>query len=726
MRVAPGQISARALALVMAGAVLLAACGSGSSGPDDAGTEQETTDNDPFTPDDGRPVRPDAGCAAGLVSGFVMTQADDGVTLVPESSPGTVHGTGLAVAPSLGQLRDADVVVELADGRVFGPIAVDARDGMVTLVPCDYTGPAFLTVAGRKPQAAYYDVASARQASFSGQQLRAALDLGAAMAARQGIGVTPLTDAAVELLAASAEQSAAVPWHDVARVGAANERILQVINSRLPGSQRISDITRRPVLLDARNARAGSGALGDDEASRYAAVLAGFARIGAVFRPGDPSPTLTMSGQFRHDLADGRLDMRRDGRPVAAATGLAYTYDALTRMLGAETEAAGRLFGGAAHQTLHSPLAANRWTFGTIPLHGYTSVGMTLAPDGTIIVQRSAWWDVYPDTTPTRQRIFAGFDGAELLHGYVLAGDRKRLLDFTNSRDIGLLDTDFTLYSYEPIPDPLVRQLVPAGSPRTVTGWYESQSSGWSAAGGQGRLLYRLSDGSFFGIPGVGHETAVPFPVPAGILSIVDEATNASQGEGDGSAPPVVRKRTFGLTAEGRVLVWNTGEPDTVRALPLEGVVSIEQGEVTTIHALTADGQVYWINRDNAVAADTDELLFPDSPPFLVGGWGSGHPGICQLGRMGYVLDCEGFVWSIAEDCELLDCPPLFWGSTALDQAVPGEPITAYRRSQIAGPVWRVYGEGSIRNAMLYTSGTGFLGVDGRTYDEQGMEITLP
>lgn len=314
------------VAAIMSGIVLVTGCGGG-------GSESAVATKD---------------CEPTIYSGLkeeVISGGDGGA--------GGAGGGGAGAGASVGKLSNVEVSVEFADGRTLDPAPVGATDGMVTIAPCDYRGTAKIVFFGKDPAASYFDESMYGPVSFHNKSLEAVVDMGKVMATTtKMIGVSPLTKAAYEytINLAQAEKAVvtAAPWHDAARVTAANARITEIINHQLPGMYRFDDITRMPVLVDENNFTRGSAALSDSNEGRYAAVLAGLVQATGAQLPADTSPALTLLDQLSADLADGDLDLVGGaGTPVAAPGTLAYAPETLPQLLGMKTGKVAALAGDA-------------------------------------------------------------------------------------------------------------------------------------------------------------------------------------------------------------------------------------------------------------------------------------------------------------------------------------------------------------------------------------------
>lgn len=655
---------------------------------------------------------PTLACVPGLVPG-AGTKDAQGMPRVHARFPGDAGAPDGAAAVVIGgapgRFRNAHVTVDFADGRRFGPTRVDDATGVATLVPCGYDGTALVTLAGLDPDATYFDTALGRDASFHEQSLASVASIGAAIRVSGSIAVSPLTDAAHALLSGgSLDVSAPVakatalragtigplqglrlkavpaPWHDEERVRIANRRVLDVVNDQLPGSYRIGDITSLPVLLDRENSADASDTLGVDEASRHAAILAGLASAGHAFDPDDPAPALTIARQFSADMSDGRLDMRRAGAPVAGAGRLAYTYDTLHRVYSLGVGALGRRIGDAAFQGLARPIDA--WFQQMTNGH---RVSLVLDTAGRLTEQFEPYFGTGIDE---RWRI-EPMPVSELFGNMALALDRRNLLL-----------TNIVAYASQPL-DAVGEtiELTAAGSGTSVRSLHRDRRPG-------AVLVFRRSDGSFArlsretGIDGSTTTNVIePFEVPPETVAI------AIEGE-----------RTFGMTTDGRILVWETDQAATARELApgaIGRVVAIDANDDGyAIYALTEEGEVYLLDADRALTLhpETSVILAPDpdAPPRRI----DGLPKACQVSG-GFVLDCEGRVWQIRSS-------PPDPGTTTYRVFYWDDPVVRLE-SLAERRIWRIRSQPAEWNRLVPSWGQLFLGVDGTVYDLSGRVISV-
>lgn len=294
-------------------------------------------------------------CTPGLISGF-GGPFTDALVRVPLSVPNPGSGGdggaggagsdgggagGAGAGGAEGQLINVQMTVETRDpigGRtLFGPVLTDAVKGMVTFVPCGYTGPALFTATGVGGSLYFDEALGGAPVSFANQTLRVAVP-----SITKNVGITRLTEAAITQLMSSPSpagsglptlKAVAQPWHDPARIAIANDTVRTAINDQLPGAYRIDDITRLPVILGPGNATT-PGVLTDSANGIYGSVLAGLAKTGASYQPAAATPAITFGQQFVADLTDGYLNGRNGASIVSNRTDQqAYNYSTLSSVL---------------------------------------------------------------------------------------------------------------------------------------------------------------------------------------------------------------------------------------------------------------------------------------------------------------------------------------------------------------------------------------------------------
>ncbi len=202
----------------------------------------------------------------------------------------------LSVSPSLGVVEGTPVNVYGADGVTLLATGVIGDSGVVELpIPLSsFAGPKVLVVEGGA-DAMYFDEALGTKVSFpAGQSMRALVPSGLSE-----VAVTPLTEVAFKL----AEAQSLFPIS----ASAVNQLNDIVRNSLAPA---IDSILTPPTL-------AGSGSVtsfADDNAGRYALVLAALAELGGS----SGSPALTVLNALAQDAVDGAIDGQANGASINA------------------------------------------------------------------------------------------------------------------------------------------------------------------------------------------------------------------------------------------------------------------------------------------------------------------------------------------------------------------------------------------------------------------------
>lgn len=224
-------------------------------------------------------------------------------------------------------------------------------------------------------------------------------------------------------------------------------------------------------------------------------------------------------------------------------------------------------------------------------------------------------------------------------------------------------------------------------------------------------LLMLLTDGSLWGVDPTAAQPAQPFevPVPEPMQQVAFDhfvsQTYADPGYGSGAdlepaASPGDRahRRLFGLTTRGTVKVWLEGLAATGRELEIPGKVVLLAGESKThVYAMTSDGNVYWINADQALA-DLPAVLIP--PRGQIAAYNRRYrlhqvvqvdlaqQRACWLARSEAVLCDSGEVrlWDESVNpIQFSDTP----GGPADDRVLMPNNITA-SRTVVAGGIWRI------------------------------------
>lgn len=228
------------------------------------------------------------------------------------SSPGTGPGTGpqasnpITVTPSLGQFSVGTVVVAYKlDGTTeVGRGTVDAN-GVAKIDTGSYTGAVIVSVQGGAG-VTYFDESTKTNVAFpAGQTLSAVAPAGTSV-----VGVTPLTEAAKQKLAAAA-----------GGIAAATDTTIGTANKTVAAAFGLADALTPPVLIK----DATSKNTDNSDAGRYALVLAVLASSGDAGVPAHEAA----AALAKDYAADGKLDGKgTDGAAIAKVdvAKLAATY----------------------------------------------------------------------------------------------------------------------------------------------------------------------------------------------------------------------------------------------------------------------------------------------------------------------------------------------------------------------------------------------------------------
>tara|TARA_R110001592_G_scaffold1874_40_gene11641 strand:+ start:8243 stop:11128 length:2886 start_codon:yes stop_codon:yes gene_type:complete len=210
-----------------------------------------------------------------------------------EQNPGAgAEQQSVAVAPSLGLIRNAQVKIFQADGTTLLGEGTSADNGTVDVSYLNYTGPVVIEVLGGS-SATYFDESLKQFVALPASATVRAI----AVLPAVSLAVTPLTNLAYEI--AKARSSAALTAAEVADI---NE---QVRLSLAPG---ISSILAIPELVSS----ATGPKLDNTDAGKHALVLAALADLSS----GNASPALNTLLAMASDGADGALDGLVDGSSI--------------------------------------------------------------------------------------------------------------------------------------------------------------------------------------------------------------------------------------------------------------------------------------------------------------------------------------------------------------------------------------------------------------------------
>ncbi len=238
----------------------------------------------------------------------------------------------ISATPSLGQVQGATVNIYQADGSTLLGNSNLAVDGSAKIeFSADYTGPLILELVGSASSSYFDEAAGSELPTGTGPLLHALVPAGKTSSA-----ISPLTEVAYQI---AIMQSVTL-----------SDTIINEINElvRLALAPQLTDLLSTPLLF---NAATTSNDLGDDEAGRYALLLAAMAQLGAS----DATPALTVATQLASDLADGTLDGQSG---TTAISGLLYTPASFAADLTAELTSMAGSFGNAALQTAVTSFSA--------------------------------------------------------------------------------------------------------------------------------------------------------------------------------------------------------------------------------------------------------------------------------------------------------------------------------------------------------------------------------
>ena len=229
------------------------------------------------------------------------------------------HGDGIdsvnnsGANPSLGLVQNATVNFYQADGTTLLGSGDTGTDGSVQVNAGGYRGPVVVEVLGDDTDAMYFDESTGTLVAFpAGNSLHALVPN-----ATSRVGVTPLTEIAYQ--AALAQSLLPITADAV-------NQLNQIVGDALaPGLDSVLSI---PTRFDENTM---AGALDDNEAGRYALVLAALAELNS----GDASPALTTLNALVADLADGVIDGQNNSSPVPNAGWGANFINAMSAALNA-------------------------------------------------------------------------------------------------------------------------------------------------------------------------------------------------------------------------------------------------------------------------------------------------------------------------------------------------------------------------------------------------------
>ncbi|MGH1357894.1 MAG: hypothetical protein ACRBC3_03945 [Burkholderiaceae bacterium] len=419
-------------------------------------------------------------------------------------------------------------------------------------------------------------------------------------------------------------------------------------------------ITGLPVSLD-ETTISQADSIPDNDRGRYSAANAGFSVQAGIFLPGEPRPAIIAAKQLASDLSDGKLDMvdaagctiatspEADGSAALSARAtkdacsgdvgdrLAYTYESLWRAKTIATSDIASSAGDADLRNIEAQIAEYTTNVQKIiqvnqcrrpngqacpaPFYPRSDIRQTvkLNSRGKLTIQREAATSFAPGIgwIGGVVRDFSFNDATYVdirvgSRGQIVAihKDRKNVTFFpelepyqvsgteANSSDarskmqnslgqLGNYDVSFT--------KAIVSAIIPPAE-RT-------------APANQGNSLFVtvFSDGSFASTFGAGN--IQPMQLPYAISGIafdkyIPPGYNASYGPQTdlGKYPFDGPRRQFVLTRQGQVRVMlegNTNSPGVLLNIPGR-VIQLAGESRANIYALNSDGQVYWLNADQA------------------------------------------------------------------------------------------------------------------------------
>ncbi len=521
---------------------------------------------------------------------------------------------------------NARVVVKDQALNTIGEAVTD-QTGLVTVKPCDYTGPILLEVHGGDG-AKYYDEALGETSDLPAGTV---LNLIVPTIGGNMVASTHTTASAQLLNIAGANgTSSGSPTTalNAQAIGDANRRVLSLLDSHLPGIHRLTasdSMTRLPVLLDDNNGTQVN-TLPDTDRGRYAATLAGFAKAARGFQPNDRGAMLKFHRQMSDDLSDGRLDLRKNGIPVASPTEITYTYDSLWLSMTVGAGSTSASIGDAAMRAKVVPISRSFIQYGRIPL------SFALTSDGrlqfTYTDERGVQSTRPVDGSYLELNAYAG-------HAVALSSDRKYVRMASNAWTLGPPEAEpATSYTWISQDEDYRQLLQRTDKPAN-------------------RLLARLSNGAFYMNSDLTYSPGIwtKLPYPTNVLSIYWG----------------FRNRVYGLTTEGRILQWP--EHDSVSGqseLAINGVLQLtNHAEHGMVLALTAEGQVYWVNRNEiplvsgnqfAPGSTSGSIAYANAAaaPLALSGLPTG--GICWISGS-YLVGCDGSAYKVQTSFAVLGAP---------------------------------------------------------------------
>ncbi|MBW2940991.1 hypothetical protein [Zhongshania aquimaris] len=210
----------------------------------------------------------------------------------PEPTGVTPAASSVAVSPSLGLIRNAQVKIFQADGTTLLGEGTSSNSGVVDVSYVNYTGAVVIEILGGGTATYFDESLQVFTALPAGERIRAM-----AVLPDVNIAVTPLTNLAYEI--AKARGVSPLTADDVNDI---NEQVRAAI---APG---INSILAIPELVSAATA----DVLDNTDAGRHALILAALADLSSS----DASPALNTLRALANDGADSALDGLVDGSSI--------------------------------------------------------------------------------------------------------------------------------------------------------------------------------------------------------------------------------------------------------------------------------------------------------------------------------------------------------------------------------------------------------------------------
>lgn len=491
-------------------------------------------------------------------------------------------------------------------------------------------------------------------------------------------------------------------------------------------------------------------------------------------------PAFRIGSKLADDLSDGKLDMQSPSGPIFAPGETAlYTYETLWRAKSTaagivaagngdaslSTRAAATLVGEFNSRQSREYLATNR---GDTATYGSQRSAQSVATqtarlfsDGRMTVSRYAASDFFgnwqqSNANPTPVRISApdaASPGGVMRFSDLKVGPNAVVLGLSEDRRAFALVPRFDPYilngsepngnsaastaaqrglleSHATVPRATSYRIASPGAGQGILNFQFAPEYRTYPGGAQPDLLFLTADGRLWGATAQSPANWFAVPQPEALQSVaydkfVTPVTN-DPAYANGPVPATTSmgqkgaRRLFGLTRSGKVVVWLEGFAATGRRLEIPGTVVMLAGEsVTNVYALNSEGDVYWINADQAVAT-TPSLAIQGQPakryrPHEVVKVDLAGQKACWVARAEAVL-CEGGairVWK--EQTNLLEFSATA-GGALVDRIVVPNAIGA--STQIPGTAyWRINAADgismSVDGNIDFAAGATYLKTDG-------------